>query len=240
MISSGTLSFWDPLAHKTFSNQFTPAFLPTSAGGCIAQTRWNTDQQNFVAQAHWSAQKKSVTGRNLGPGSRCHKKTLRAGPAATCRVAKWHEKHRKTCVYQPESKDTKGQSTCYASKFPSLLTRLAELLECDQLRLQPGTNDAVDATRSHTQIQRPYWLFFKFRCTSKYEVVVPCCTLQRKCEQRPTEPSILTWVIQSQLPHHMAALTSWWGRPLDPRWRIHQLMCRHLVPDWKLLHSLTV
>ncbi len=31
----------------------------------------------------------------------------------------------------------------------------------------------------------------------------------------------------------MAALMSWWGRPLDPRWMIHQLMCRHLVPDWK-------
>lgn len=76
---------------------------------------------------------KSVTGRNLGHG-RCPGSTLRG--------------QQPLAELQPESNDIKGPSTCYASKFPSLLTRFAELT-CDQ-RLQPGTNDVVDATRSHT------------------------------------------------------------------------------------------
>lgn len=147
MISSGTLSFWDPLAHKTFSNQCTPAFLPTSAGGCIAQTRWNTDQQNFVAQAHWSAQKKSVTGRNLGPGSRCHKKTLRAGQQALAELStriKGHQRPKHLlCVEVSIFVDSLGRAAGMRPAAPESQVQMMQ----------------QDATRSHTQIQRPYRFF---------------------------------------------------------------------------------
>lgn len=155
MISSGTLSFWDPLAHKTFSNQCTPAFLPTSAGGCIAQTRWNTDQQNFVAQAHWSAQKKSVTGRNLGPGSRCHKKTLRAGQQALAELSTRIKGHQRP----------KHLLCVEVSIFVDALCRPAMRPAAPAARYKwCGRCNKITHTNTKT-IQ----IFFKFRCTnSKY------------------------------------------------------------------------
>lgn len=189
MISSGTLSFWDPLAHTDFFKPMHASFPAHfgwrmycsnavkhgSAKLCCTSTLISSEK-NLSQEGTWAME--HLHWNFLGQGS---------SHLQSCKMAG------KTCVYQPESKDTKGQSTCYASKFPSLLTRLAELLECDQLRLAArykwcGRCNKITHTNTKT-IQT----FFKFDVyTSKYEVVVPCCTLQRKHEQEPTEPSILT------------------------------------------------
>ena len=134
MISSGTLSFWHPWAQKTFSNQCTPAFLPTSAGGCIAQTRWNTHQQNFVAQAHWSAQKKSVTGRNLGQVQDVTKKLCGQG-----------SRHLQSC--KMARKNLRVSTRIKGHQRPKHLLCVEVSIFVDSLRRAAGMRPAAPAAR---------------------------------------------------------------------------------------------
>lgn len=133
---------------------------------------------------------KSVTGRNLGPGSRCHKKTLRAGQQPLAEL-------------QNGTKNLRVSTRIKRHQRPKHLLCVEVSIFVDSLGRAAGMRPAApesqvqmmqqDATRSHTQIQRPYRLFsnldvpvnMKNGCTN----VAP---IQRIYEQRPTEPSILT------------------------------------------------